>query len=101
MTQLVYTILYSLGFVLLCPAFVYKMWKRGKYRENFFQRFGRYAPELRQQLAGKTAPRAWIQAVSVGEMNLALVFGRRVQKALPQSPTHRHHHHLDWLCFWP
>jgi len=83
MTQLVYTILYSLGFVLLCPAFVYKMWKRGKYRENFFQRFGRYAPELRQQLAGKTAPRAWIQAVSVGEMNLALVLVAAFKKRFP------------------
>ena len=61
MIQGVYTVLYSLGFLLLSPAFVYKMWKRGKYRENFFQRFGWYAPELRQKLDGKTALRIWIQ----------------------------------------
>ncbi len=84
MLQVVYTILYSLGFVLLCPAFVYKMWKRGKYRENFFQRFGRYSPELRRQLAGKTAPRAWIQAVSVGEMNLALVLVAALRQRFPK-----------------
>ena len=83
MIQGVYTVLYSLGFLLLSPAFVYKMWKRGKYRENFFQRFGRYAPELRRQLAGKIAPRAWIQAVSVGEMNLALVLVAAFRKRFP------------------
>ena len=83
MTQVVYTILYSLGFVLLSPAFLYKMWKRGKYRENFFQRFGRYAPALRQRLASKTAPRAWIQAVSVGEMNLALTLVAALKKRFP------------------
>jgi 3-deoxy-D-manno-octulosonic-acid transferase len=68
-----YTALYALGFVLLSPGFLYKMWKRGKYKENFLQRFGRYSPELRQRLATKTGKRCWIQAVSVGEVNIALV----------------------------
>src|SRR5712671_3107336 len=71
--RLLYSILYTLGFVLLSPGFLCKMWKRGKYKENFLQRFGRYAPELRQRLAYKPGPRCWIQAVSVGEVNLALV----------------------------
>ncbi len=71
--RLLYTLLYTLGFLLLSPAFLYKMWKRGKYKENFLQRFGRYAPELRQRLAIKTGKRCWIQAVSVGEVNLALL----------------------------
>src|ERR1043166_7014462 len=71
--RLLYTMLYSLGFVLLSPVFVYKMWKRGKYRENFFQRFGQYSVELRQKLALKPGKRCWIQAVSVGEVNIALL----------------------------
>ena len=83
MTQVVYTFLYALGFILLSPVFVYKMWKRGKYRENFFQRFGCYAPALRQQLASKTGPRIWIQAVSVGEMNLALVLVTALRQRFP------------------
>jgi 3-deoxy-D-manno-octulosonic-acid transferase len=82
--QVLYTILYALGFVLLSPLFVYKMWKRGKYRENFFQRFGRYSPELRQQLATKTRPRCWIQAVSVGEVNLTLTFLAAFRQRFPQ-----------------
>lgn len=77
--RLVYTFLYALGFLLLSPAFLYKMWKRGKYRENFLQRFGRYSPALRQRLATKTKPRCWIQAVSVGEVNLALLLLRQLR----------------------
>jgi 3-deoxy-D-manno-octulosonic-acid transferase len=78
--RLLYSVLYALGFVLLSPEFVYKMWKRGKYRENFFQRFGRYSPELRQHLEKKTRPRCWIQAVSVGEVNIALLVIAALQK---------------------
>jgi len=81
--RLLYTILYALGFVLLSPVFFYKMWKRGKYRENFSQRFGRYSPELRAKLATKAGQRCWIQAVSVGEVNIALVFLAALRKALP------------------
>lgn len=80
---LLYTILYTLGFVLLSPVFLYKMWKRGKYRANFTQRFGRYAPALHAQLAHKTGPRCWIQAVSVGEVNIALVFLAALRTARP------------------
>ena len=83
MIRVVYTFLYALGFGLLSPVFVYKMWKRGKYRENFSQRFGRYAPAVRQQLAHKSGPRAWIQAVSVGEMNLALVLVAALRQRFP------------------
>jgi 3-deoxy-D-manno-octulosonic-acid transferase len=73
-----------LGFVLLCPVFLYKMWKRGKYRENFSQRFGCYAPELRERLEKKLKPRCWIQAVSVGEVNLALLLLQSLRRAFPQ-----------------
>jgi 3-deoxy-D-manno-octulosonic-acid transferase len=78
-----YNILYGLGFVLLSPAFLYKMWKRGKYRENFWQRFGAYRPELRARLQKKTGPRCWIQAVSVGEINLTLTLIPEWRRQLP------------------
>ena len=76
----IYTVLYTLGFVVLSPGFLYKMWKRGKYKENFLQRFGRYSPELRKRLAAKTGKRCWIQAVSVGEINLALMLIKELSK---------------------
>src|SRR5258706_13345549 len=81
--RLLYMIAYSLGFVLLSPVFLYKMWKRGKYRENFWQRFGSYSAELRQRLSEKKEPRCWIQAVSVGEVNVALLFIGALQRRFP------------------
>jgi 3-deoxy-D-manno-octulosonic-acid transferase len=81
--QGLYSILYALGFVLLSPTFLYKMWKRGKYRENFWQRFGAYRQELRAQLQQKTGPRCWIQAVSVGEINLTLTLIPELRRQLP------------------
>ncbi len=84
MIRLLYTIVYSLGFVLLIPVFLYKMWRRGKYRENFLQRFGFYAAESRASLAEKTEQRCWIQAVSVGEVNVALAFISALQHRFPK-----------------
>jgi len=81
--RILYTVLYALGFVLLSPMFLYKMWKRGKYRENFFQRFGFYDEELRNNLAEKAEMRCWIQAVSVGEVNVALLFIQALQERFP------------------
>jgi 3-deoxy-D-manno-octulosonic-acid transferase len=78
-----YTVLYSVGFLFLVPVFLYKMWKRGKYRENFWQRFGSYSEDLRQRLAEKKEQRCWIQAVSVGEVNVALLFIGVLQRKLP------------------
>ena len=83
--------MYSLGFVLLIPVFLYKMWKRGKYRENFWQRFGFYGDDLHQRfsrhkvsgLAEKKERRCWIQAVSVGEVNIAVLFIRALQREFP------------------
>jgi len=82
--QFLYTIGYSLGFILLSPLFLYKMWRRGKYRENFLQRFGWYSAETRASLANKIAPRCWIQAVSVGEVNVALIFIAALQRRFPE-----------------
>jgi 3-deoxy-D-manno-octulosonic-acid transferase len=81
--RLLYTICYSLGFVLLSPVFLYKMWKRGKYKENFFQRFGCYVPEMFRRLGEKKEKRCWVQAVSVGEVNLAFTFITALRKRFP------------------
>jgi 3-deoxy-D-manno-octulosonic-acid transferase len=75
--------MYALGFALLSPMFLYKMWKRGKYRENFWQRFGFYSEDLRQRLAEKKERRCWIQAVSVGEVNVAVSFIGVLQREFP------------------
>ena len=83
MVPILYTVLYSLGFVLLSPLFLYKMWKRGKYRENFWQRFGFYSDDIRRRLEAKITRRCWIQAVSVGEINVALLLIATLQRKFP------------------
>lgn len=60
-----YRILYLPALVLGAPFYLWRMRKRGGYRENFGQRFGRVAT-LPPKPPG--VKRIWLQAVSVGEM---------------------------------
>jgi 3-deoxy-D-manno-octulosonic-acid transferase len=80
--QFVYSLLYAIGFVLLSPTFLYKMWKRGKYREGFWQRFGLYSQKIRAEISRKTVSRCWLQAVSVGEVVAALPLIAELQKKI-------------------
>ncbi|MSU24413.1 MAG: 3-deoxy-D-manno-octulosonic acid transferase [Opitutus sp.] len=61
--------LYRLFFIpallLLAPAYLRRMWRRGGYRGAFVQRFGGH-PFLPKKIGGTR--RIWLQAVSVGEM---------------------------------
>lgn len=71
MLRLLYNLLFPAAFAAMLPGIVRRLLRRGNYREGFGQRFGWYAPDVRQRLA-QGAPRPWIQAVSVGEMFVAL-----------------------------
>ncbi|MBS0630592.1 MAG: 3-deoxy-D-manno-octulosonic acid transferase [Verrucomicrobia bacterium] len=59
-----YRLLFLPVLVVMAPAYVRRMRKRGGYRENFRQRFGSHTPPPRRQ----GVKRVWLQAVSVGEM---------------------------------
>ena len=65
-----YNILFVFGFLVMLPRFLWRMARRGGYARNFLQRFGRYAPAVRAQLAG--GGRVWVHAVSVGEVGVGL-----------------------------
>ncbi len=67
-----YNLLFAIGFPLLLPHFLWRMWRRGGYGPGFWQRVGYYAPAVRRRLAARR--RYWIHAVSVGEMYVALRF---------------------------
>lgn len=60
-----YRFLFAPALLLLAPGYLRRMGKRGGYRENFAHRFGGH-PRLPPRDGSR--PRAWIQAVSVGEM---------------------------------
>ena len=55
-----YNFCFVIGFMLLLPRFLWRMARRGGYARNFFERFGRYAPTVRAQLAG--GGRVWVHA---------------------------------------
>ena len=80
MFWILYNILFTIGYILLLPHFVARMLRRGGYRRNFGERFGRYAPEKIQALG---VGRIWVHAVSVGEAQLALALIDVLRKEEP------------------
>ena len=60
-----YRLLFIPVLVVMAPAYLWRMRRRGGYRGNFTQRFGSH-PKLPRKEAGSR--RVWLQAVSVGEM---------------------------------
>ena len=81
---LLYTVAYAIGFLVLRPVVPLQDVETGQVPENFFQRFGLYAAPLREQLTATGQRCCWIQAVSVGEVNVALVLIAALRQAWPQ-----------------
>ena len=67
----IYNLLFPFAFVLMLPGYLRRMVRRGNYRRHFWQRFGIYSAAERTTLMGD-GKRVWVQAVSVGEMFVAL-----------------------------
>jgi 3-deoxy-D-manno-octulosonic-acid transferase len=76
-----YNILFAIGFTLMLPKFLMRMWRRGGYRVGFMQRFGRYDAALLAAIQDR--PRIWVHAVSVGEVFVALHFIEVMRSAFP------------------
>ncbi len=79
MIRWIYNLLFPVAFLLSLPVYLRRMFRRGNYRRAFWERFGFYehAP------ASDGAPRPWLQAVSVGEMLVALKLARALQVRSP------------------
>ncbi|MBI4658796.1 MAG: 3-deoxy-D-manno-octulosonic acid transferase [Verrucomicrobia bacterium] len=76
-----YNILFSVCFVLSTPYYFLKMWRRGRWREGFGQRFGRYTSKLKQAITNRDV--LWLHAVSVGEVNICTQLIRALEPRLP------------------
>ncbi|MGB5014578.1 MAG: glycosyltransferase N-terminal domain-containing protein, partial [Pyrinomonadaceae bacterium] len=61
-----YSLIYTLGFILLSPRFLFDLVTGGKYASGFAQRLG-WLPEFKLD----TRPVLWLHCVSVGEANAA------------------------------
>jgi 3-deoxy-D-manno-octulosonic-acid transferase len=79
LVQAVYNVAFVAFFAIAGPYLLYRLWRRGKLLPQFGQRFGFYAPEVRARLRSDL----WIHAVSVGEVNIALVLIRRLRELEP------------------
>lgn len=77
----IYNALFAVGYTLMLPRFLLRMWKRGGYRKHFMQRFAVYSDDVRARLAER--PRVWIHAVSVGEIFVAFRFMEEFRVARP------------------
>src|SRR5438132_8694327 len=70
MIRLLYNLVWPIGLILFLPGYIVKMFRRGGYRENFWQRFGFYSPQQSERLRGIRP--IWFHAVSMGEVSIAL-----------------------------
>ena len=83
---LLYNALLPLGLLILLPASLLKMRKRGGYGGLFWQRFGFFERSVRERLAAVRGRCWWIHAVSVGEVNIAR---KLIDEILRQEPALR------------
>ncbi len=85
MRWLPYNLLFAIGYTGMLPFFLWRMWRRGGYRNRMGDRFGVYPPEIVIKLRGIAAQRPfWIHAVSVGEVYVAGQMMRALRAENPQ-----------------
>ncbi len=75
---LLYSLLYTLAFILMLPLFLLSAIFRGKHAAGFFQRLG-FLPEFKPD----HRPVVWLHCVSVGETNAARPLVEELKAALP------------------
>ncbi len=78
---ILYSIILTVGFVILLPRFIYDWLRDGKYADGFNQRLGNL-PELKPD----NRPTLWLHCVSVGETHAAHPL---VNKILEEFPNYR------------
>src|SRR5438046_2117843 len=83
MIRLIYNLFWPLGLIFFLPRYLVKMFRRGGYREKFGQRFGIYEPQLRARLYWQKP--AWLHAVSVGEVTIALKLAGQIRTLKPDQ----------------
>lgn len=85
MLPILYNLLFPPVFLLLLPGYLLRMVRRGNYRRNFWQRLGFFSAETSQRLQA-TEGAIWLQAVSVGEMLVALKLVAALRALEPALP---------------
>ncbi len=76
-----YNILFTLSFLLSSPYYFLRLRRRGNWRADFSQRFGRYSSKVKQAVSNRHV--LWIHAVSVGEVNICTQLVKALEPRLP------------------
>jgi len=79
--RLGYDVAFLLLLTLMLPWLLLRLTRRGQWRSQFVQRFGRFDPALSRHLASLQP--VWFHAVSVGEANLLVRLVRNFQLQFP------------------
>ena len=86
MFWLFYNAVFSVIFLFLTPHFLWRMRRRGGYRKDFSQRFGRYDAATLTGFKGSGDQRPiWVHAVSVGEMQVGFQFVAAMRAVDPDA----------------
>ena len=75
---LVYSLLLTLGFLVLLPRFLFDAFRHGKYVAGFRERLG-----VLSEIESQGRPVVWIHCVSVGESQAARPLVRGIQQRFP------------------
>jgi len=81
MIRFIYNLFWPIGLLFFLPGYLSKMFRRGGYREKFWQRMGIYDRDVRARLSN--AKSTWLHAVSVGEVNIALKLAKALRALEP------------------
>jgi 3-deoxy-D-manno-octulosonic-acid transferase len=86
LTLLLYNLLLPFGLLILLPASLVKMRRRGGYGSAFWQRFGFFKATVKERLHAGRGKSWWIHAVSVGEVNVARKLIAEILRREPDRP---------------
>lgn len=86
LTLLLYNLLLPAAMLVLLPANLIKMRRRGGYRGKFWERCGIFSEEVKARLHAGRGRLWWIHAVSVGEVNVALKLIAEIRHREPGRP---------------
>lgn len=78
-----YQLLFALLLILASPLLILKMVRRGQWRDGFGQRFGFFSAEAITALVDSDV--LWLNAVSVGEVNLTVQLVELLRERLPNA----------------
>jgi len=87
LTLLLYNLLLPFAMLVMLPANVLKMRRRGGYRGKFWERLGFFGEDAEAGLRAGRGQAWWIHAVSVGEVNVARKLITEIRRREPDRPV--------------